>query len=197
MRIIAGTFRGRRLIGPSDDSTTRPITDRVKQSLFDRLAAEGRLEDAVVADLFCGTGSMGLECMSRGAAHVTFVDRDRDAIRRLKENLATLEVTDRATVLSVDALSAGLVEMLRRRPCGLIFVDPPYAMMYEAAGRSRVYAQVGRLAAACGDNAELVLRAERHIQLESVDGWPEPVMHNYGSMSLHHYLKRARAGEES
>ncbi|MHC4996742.1 MAG: RsmD family RNA methyltransferase, partial [Planctomycetota bacterium] len=83
MRIIAGDHRGRRLLGPEGKNTTRPITDRVKVSLFDRLAAAGRIEGAVVLDLFSGTGSMGLECLSRGARHVTFVDRDRVALDRL------------------------------------------------------------------------------------------------------------------
>ena len=81
MRIIAGEFRGRKLIPPQGDAT-RPITDRVKQSLFDILTP--RIDGARIYDLFAGTGSMGLECLSRGAAHSTFFEADRSALERLK-----------------------------------------------------------------------------------------------------------------
>src|SRR5215213_3035850 len=78
VRIIAGEFRGRRLLPPESDAT-RPITDRVKQSLFDILAPV--VEDAVVYDCFAGTGSMGLECLSRGARHATFFEADPSAAK--------------------------------------------------------------------------------------------------------------------
>src|SRR5687768_6336297 len=84
MRIIAGEFRGRRLLPPEGTDVTLPITDRVKQSLFDILAP--RIEGARVYDLFAGTGSMGLECLSRGAAHATFFEADRSAVQRLQKN---------------------------------------------------------------------------------------------------------------
>jgi len=99
VRIIAGEFRGRLLVEPRFD-TTRPITDRAKQSLFDILSPI--LEDAVVYDCFCGTGSMGLECLSRGARHATFFDMDRHALAGLKKNIETLGVQDRATVMASD-----------------------------------------------------------------------------------------------
>ena len=85
MRIIAGMHRGRKLLAPEGD-VTRPITDRVKQSLFDILSP--MREEAVVYDCFAGTGSMGLECLSRGAAAVTFFEADRSALSRLKKNSA-------------------------------------------------------------------------------------------------------------
>ena len=99
MRIIAGEFRGRLLVEPRFD-TTRPITDRAKQSLFDILSPI--LEDAVVYDCFCGTGSMGLECLSRGARHATFFDMDRHALAGLKKNIETLGVQDRAKIMAGD-----------------------------------------------------------------------------------------------
>ena len=92
MRIIAGTHRGRTLLAPADAETTRPITDRVKENLFNRLHSLGVLGYGRVLDVFCGTGSMGLEALSRGADHCTFVDRDRDAIDRLQQNLDTLGI---------------------------------------------------------------------------------------------------------
>src|SRR3954465_9465040 len=96
MRIIAGEFRGRRLLPPEGD-VTRPITDRVKQSLFDILTP--LLPDARVYDCFAGTGSMGLECLSRGAAHATFFEADRSAVQRLKKNISTMRVDDACEVV--------------------------------------------------------------------------------------------------
>ena len=99
MRIIAGEFRGRLLVEPRFD-TTRPITDRAKQSLFDILSPI--IEDAIVFDCFCGTGSMGLECLSRGARHVTFFDADRHALAGLKKNIETLHVQSRSKIMAGD-----------------------------------------------------------------------------------------------
>ncbi|MHB1155769.1 MAG: 16S rRNA (guanine(966)-N(2))-methyltransferase RsmD [Phycisphaerales bacterium] len=191
MRIIAGEYRGRRLVGPADAETTRPITDRVKQALFDRLAAAGRLEGAVVLDLFSGTGSMGLECLSRGAKHVTFVERDRDARQRLEENLRTLGAMDRATVMGSDALGMGLIAAAPGRwgPVGLIFVDPPYRMM-QGPEREKVEKQMTRLAEVTGEaEACLVLRVEKHTAMSAVEGWNEPMIYTYGSMKVCFYVR--------
>src|SRR5262250_426224 len=99
MRIIAGEFRSRPILAPKGEAT-RPITDRVKQSLFDILSP--RIEGARVYDCFAGTGSMGLECLSRGAIHATFFEADRSASRRLKQNIQTLNVSDRSWVVTED-----------------------------------------------------------------------------------------------
>src|SRR5689334_22888118 len=93
MRIIAGEFRSRTILPPATGAT-RPITDRVKQSLFDILSP--RIEGARVYDCFAGTGSMGLECVSRGAVHATFFEADRSAAALLRKNIATLGVRDRS-----------------------------------------------------------------------------------------------------
>src|SRR3954465_2988092 len=103
MRVIAGEFRGRRLLDPEQlpaGSVTRPITDRVKQSLFDIVTP--LLADAVVYDCFAGTGSMGLESLSRGARHATFFEVDRSALKRLKQNITTLGVGAESSVVATD-----------------------------------------------------------------------------------------------
>src|SRR5947208_16510520 len=100
MRIIAGQFRSRVLLGPLNAGTTRPITDRVKQSLFDMIAP--RLEGAVVYDCFAGTGSMGLECLSRGADRAVFFESNRSAVARLRQNISTLKVEKQADVVPGD-----------------------------------------------------------------------------------------------
>src|SRR2546421_10905270 len=99
MRIIAGEYRGRRLLAP-EGQATRPITDRAKQSLFDILAP--RIEGTVVYDCFAGTGSMGLECLSRGAAQAIFFERDRSAVGRLRLNVAALKVEARAQIIATE-----------------------------------------------------------------------------------------------
>ena len=129
MRVIAGEFRGRNLLAPASD-VTRPVTDRVKQSVFDILSPY--MDDAVVYDCFAGTGSMGLECLSRGASHATFFEADRSAVERLRRNIGTLKVEARSTVVSTDLFKWFITA--RRpgtRPADLIFLDPPYRFLNE------------------------------------------------------------------
>lgn len=131
MRIIAGEFRGRKLLPPASD-TTRPITDRVKQSLFDILTP--LLPDAVVYDCFAGTGSMGLESLSRGARRATFFETDRSAASRLRKNIALLEVTDRARIIDRDLFRWFADDRNAASPAervDVIFLDPPYRFVRE------------------------------------------------------------------
>jgi 16S rRNA (guanine966-N2)-methyltransferase len=127
MRIIAGQFRGRRLLPPETDAT-RPVTDRVKQSVFDILTPI--ISDSIVYDCFSGTGSMGLECLSRGAAHVTFFEADRSAGARLRSNIATLRMNDQCTVIAAD-LFRWFDEPKNRGQASLVFLDPPYRFLRE------------------------------------------------------------------
>jgi 16S rRNA (guanine966-N2)-methyltransferase len=128
MRIIAGEFRGRRLLPPVGEGT-RPITDRAKQSLFDILAPH--VEAARVYDCFAGTGSMGLEALSRGAAQVVFFESDRSAATRLRQNIDTLRVRDRSTVVTLDIFRWFAGARDTRNEIQLIFLDPPYRFLRE------------------------------------------------------------------
>jgi 16S rRNA (guanine966-N2)-methyltransferase len=120
MRVITGSARGRRL-KELEGMETRPTTDRVKEGLFSIIQFE--IEGRRVLDLFAGTGQLGIECLSRGAASAVFVDRRSDALKLIRENLKTTDLSDRASVISGDAL-----EFLksRRERFDLIFLDPPY-----------------------------------------------------------------------
>lgn len=187
MRVIAGKHRGRRLLGPVGTTTTRPITDRVKTALFDRLAAAGRLEGAVVADLFCGTGSLGIECLSRGARHVTFIERDRVARDRLTRNIESIGQSRDAAVLALDALSPGVASALADRGCTLAFMDPPYRLMANPREGRHVYRQIGRLASAMTNAGLIVLRLEARTTPEAVAPCAAPSIHRYGSMALCFY----------
>lgn len=121
MRVIAGTARGRRIEAPPG-TRTRPITDRAKESIFNMLASLGGVVDAEVVDLYAGSGSFGIECLSRGAARVTFVDRARAAGATIEANLVRLGFTDRAVVEV-----APVERVLDRLPAAdLAFCDPPY-----------------------------------------------------------------------
>src|SRR5277367_4459144 len=99
MRLIAREHRGRTLLPPPSDAT-RPITDRAKQSLFDVLSP--RIEGAQVADVFAGTGSMGLECLSRGASHAAFFELGKGALEALNKNIVALRLSGQSKVIPGD-----------------------------------------------------------------------------------------------
>ena len=121
MRIIAGQWRGRPLRAPSGQST-RPTADRTRETLFSMLASRlGSFEDLRVADLFAGSGALGLEALSRGAAFACFVENNRDALQALRDNAERLGALDRLTVLTGSALTLPKAE-----PFDLILADPPY-----------------------------------------------------------------------
>ena len=121
MRIIAGEWRGRTIEAPAGIAT-RPTADRVRETLFSMLASRlGRFEELRVADLFAGSGALGLEALSRGAASATFVESDAGAVAAIRRNAAKLGATDRIRVLAGSALSLPGAE-----PFPLIFADPPY-----------------------------------------------------------------------
>ncbi|CAH2601188.1 Ribosomal RNA small subunit methyltransferase D [Rhodovastum atsumiense] len=125
MRIISGAFRGRGLVAPQG-AVTRPTADRVRQALFDMLmhapwAGRDALVGRPVLDAFAGSGALGLEALSRGASHATFLDRDRAAIAALRANVAGFHAEDRATILLADATRPP-----PGTPCALVFLDPPY-----------------------------------------------------------------------
>ncbi|MEM9523579.1 MAG: 16S rRNA (guanine(966)-N(2))-methyltransferase RsmD [Pseudomonadota bacterium] len=129
MRIIAGTYRGRRLAALGKGDTVahlRPTSDRVRESLFSHLlggAYDDPVTDARVLDLFAGTGALGLEALSRGAAGVTFIDNGRAAWRLLSENIRLLGVQGRTNVLRQNAVELGRCGF---PPFSLVFLDPPY-----------------------------------------------------------------------
>ncbi len=127
MRIIAGRFRGTGLtpVGKGDAAAhLRPTSDRVRESLFSMLTHQDAIEGARVLDLFAGTGALGLEALSRGASHVTFVESGRAAQRLLRTNIARLRVEAETRILSTDATRLGDCPDER---FDLVFLDPPYA----------------------------------------------------------------------
>jgi 16S rRNA (guanine966-N2)-methyltransferase len=122
VRIIAGEWRGRPIAAPSGQAT-RPTADRVRETLFSMLASRlGSFEDLRVADLFAGSGALGLEALSRGAAAVTFVENNASANAALKSNVSKLGASERVQILPGSAFA-----LPRSAPFDLVLADPPYA----------------------------------------------------------------------
>ncbi len=125
MRIVAGSARGRKLLAPHTP-TTRPTSDRVREAIFNALySLDDAVSDASVLDLFAGSGALGLEALSRGAAHVTFVERDRHALPVLERNIdGTGADRDAVTVVRADALD--WLTSAAKRDFDVALLDPPY-----------------------------------------------------------------------
>lgn len=154
MRVIAGRLGGRRLQAPKGKATTRPTSDRVKEALFSTL---GDLHGAVVLDLFAGTGALGIEALSRGAARAVFVERDRAAVAAIRANLAALELDGSRAELRVgDARGALRAAREAGETYDLVFVDPPYDHAREWAGE---LAEL--LPAVLGPGARVVVESDR------------------------------------
>ena len=121
MRVVAGTLRGRPIVAPEGDAT-RPTTDRAREATFNSLMSLGAVEDAKVIDLFAGSGAMGIEALSRGAASCAFLERDRKALDSIRHNIKTLQLADNTTILSGDVMT----NVVALRNVDLVLADPPY-----------------------------------------------------------------------
>jgi 16S rRNA (guanine966-N2)-methyltransferase len=180
MRIVAGRHRGRVLESPPS-ADVRPTSDRARESLFNilehgKLASGGLspIRDAQVLDAFCGTGALGLEALSRGAARVTFLDSDAGALRLAKANAAKLGESERASFVQADATRppAGA-------PCTLIFLDPPY-------GKDLAAPSLAALAKGgwCAAGAIAVVETGLHEPLQPPDGFSASDERRYGKAKL-------------
>lgn len=122
LRIIAGEWRGRKLAAPEGDAT-RPTADRTRETLFSMLVSRiGSFEGLRVADLFAGSGALGLEALSRGAAHATFVEQDPAAIRAIRSNISALRAQAQCDLKAASVLTLGPA----KEPLDILFLDPPY-----------------------------------------------------------------------
>ena len=168
MRIIAGAWRGRQLEAPPGTGT-RPTADRTRETLFSMLASRlGTFEGLRVADLFAGSGALGFEAVSRGAASATFVERDASAIAAIKRNASSLGASEHVRILAGSALALPPSDAF-----DLIFADPPYApgsgtVAVDAVVKAAWLAEGGWISVetAHGDDVEpgpLVLDATRSV----------------------------------
>lgn len=194
MRIIAGEFRRRRLLA-SPGLTTRPITDRVKEILFER--TQDLFLDKRMADVFAGTGSLGLEALSRGARSVVFLENDRQAFELLKQNVAALRVEDRALCWRTDALTSsfrpkGVDELL---PFDVVFFDPPYRMAAGLTPQSRMGKALTRLAreGVTAASALLFFRLAKGTEIKVPPCWIHDRELAISSMEIHVFRKSPSA----
>jgi 16S rRNA (guanine966-N2)-methyltransferase len=180
VRVTGGALRGRRIRVPRS-AAVRPTSDRVREALFARL---GDLEDARVLDLFGGSGALGIEALSRGAAHCVFVERSPAVAAALQANLDALGVQGRAHVVRGEAAAA----LRRLGDAGgerfhLALLDPPYAEPETAARALRALATSGILA----PRATVVVEASRHGPLQPVEGLIAVDERRYGDTVIHRF----------
>jgi len=178
VRVIAGSAKGRRLIGP-DTRETRPLTDRAREGVFSALA--GLVDEAEVLDLYAGSGSIGIEALSRGAGRVVFVEKGREALAALRQNLTNLGF-ENVTVVGQD-----VGEFLRTATGGfdLIFFDPPWAM--DTAALAEQIKGADRLA---DDGAELVVHRRRADPAPPpAAGWRLLTTRRYGDGVIYRFEK--------
>lgn len=212
LRIIAGEFRSRHIATPPDAETTRPLPDRVRVAVFNMLA--GHIQGQKFFDVFAGTGSFGLEALSRGASEVVFVEKDRSVSRLIEKNIETLGVGDRSEVFLGDALGAGALSRCPR-PVHVVFFDPPYPLMQDAGSRARVFEQFVRCVELLDDDGFAIIRTpwpfvdHTEEETDEMDDEGEPIVrlhrtevglklagavgpetHAYGSTAVHWYARR-------
>jgi 16S rRNA (guanine966-N2)-methyltransferase len=194
LKIISGEYRSRQLLTPEGEDRTRPMTARVKESVFAML--HGWFKDARVLDLFAGVGTVGIECASRGAKEVVCIERDREVFRYLEHNIATIKCGDRVTAVQADAL--GPTALARSpKPVDLVFMDPPYALMIDEASRKLVLAQAARARALFAPKGFLILRTP--VDLDDAErtlpGFKGPESHRYkDDMWVYLYMPDSQEG---
>ena len=172
MRIIAGKWRGRTIAAPAGDAT-RPTSDRTREALFSMLASRlGSFEDLRVVDLFAGSGALGFEALSRGAAHAIFVEQDRAAADILRANAAKLGATVDVRAQSVSSL--GPVA----QPCDLLLFDPPYG----SGGGAALLERLTRLGWASAGAWASVETAKHEVV--SAGGWTVDAERIHGKAKL-------------
>ena len=166
MRVVAGDLGGRKLVTP-DGSDTRPTSDRVREAMFNSLFSLDAIEGARVLDAFAGSGALGIEALSRGALHATFVETGRDALAALRENLETLQLGAQGCVAPGDALAHLERTAAEGSHYDLVLLDPPYG-----------FDQWDELLAAVPVGARVVIESDREVIVP--DSWEVHRRKRYG-----------------
>ncbi|MEJ2410065.1 MAG: 16S rRNA (guanine(966)-N(2))-methyltransferase RsmD [Novosphingobium sp.] len=180
LRVVAGEWRGRKLATPEGDAT-RPTADRTRETLFSMLNSRlGSFEGLKVADLFAGSGALGLEALSRGAVYCLFVDQDAAAVRAIRRNIAALHAQSRSDVRASSALSLGPA----KEPLDLVLLDPPY----ETGAGSVAIDKLARLGW-IGEATWVSLETAKGESV-SIRGFETETMRDVGKARLH-ILRRA------
>jgi 16S rRNA (guanine966-N2)-methyltransferase len=166
MRVVSGDLGGRKLVTPAG-SDTRPTSDRVREAMFNSLFSLDAIEGARVLDAFAGSGALGIEALSRGALHATFVESGRDALAALRENLETLQLDAQGRVVPGDALAHLERAAAEGHHYDLVLLDPPYG-----------FDQWDELLAAIPVSARVVIESDREVVVP--DSWEVHRRKRYG-----------------
>ena len=197
MQIISGRFRHRKLLA-SPGLTTRPITARTKESLFEHL--NPWLPDARVADVFSGTGTMGLESLSRGAKSVLFIEQDRVAIDLLRKNIEALKIKDETFVWQTDVLRTSYRPKEREAflPFDVVFFDPPYKMVSQIKPATMLFKSLERIAdeRVTAPDALVLLRTDENAKFELPRAWEIQRNLEYSNMNVFWLRKTGRVSAE-
>ena len=180
MRVIGGTYRSRRLAAPRG-LATRPTSDRMRETLFNVLAP--RIEGAVFADLYAGSGAVGIEAISRGAGLVYFVDSAPSAVAAIRNNLAALKITSGFEILS-STVSAALHRLTERTRWSIVFLDPPYAAGDDYTGTLSGIAH----------SADSLLTPDGMVIAEHSRKMLQPLAEQYGPLKRYRVLEQGDAG---
>ena len=181
MRIVGGKYRHRIIIYPDDASHTRPTKDRVREAIFSAL---GDISGARVLDLYAGSGAMGLEALSRGASHATFVDISLVAIKVIKDNIANLKI-DNSEYEVIKNRDINALEFLKQKceKFDLIILDPPY----EEGQYEDIVTKLNN-DGLLSENAIIVMEANRPIKLENID-YKKNKEYHYGEIMVFIYWR--------
>lgn len=192
MQIVAGRFRHRKLeTNPGD--TTRPILTRVKIALFDRI--QPLLKGALVADVYSGTGTIGLEALSRGAHRITFFEQDAKAFQLLRKNIASLKVEDETITWRTDVTKCSFKPKIKSNdryvPFDVVFFDPPYAHLNQLAPGTMLFRSLQRLARSevSAPDANLFVRCDSGAEFAMPNCWQLVEKLVYSSMDVHWFEK--------
>lgn len=178
MRVITGTAKGRRLMTLEGDSVVRPTADRVKEALFSIIQFE--LEGASVLDLFAGSGQLGIEALSRGAAKATFIDKSRDAFEVVNQNLKITGLFSQAVVLNSDSL---VFLFNTKEKYDIIFIDPPY-------NNGTIEKALSGAVNVCSDNGIIICETGKIEELpETIGDFIKNKEYNYSKTKLTTYRK--------
>jgi len=170
LRIIGGDFRRRKLLY-NGDPATRPMKDRTREAVFNLVGPSIKGKHAV--DLFAGTGALGLEALSRGAARATFIERNIPATRVIRENVQMLEVEDRATILANDTFHWARTETLSGEADWAVFCSPPYSLYVDQ--NEEMLALITNIIDAAPSDSLIVVEADERFDMESL---PHPELWN-------------------
>lgn len=179
MRVITGSARGRKLATLEGADVTRPTSESVKEAVFSMIQFE--IENKVVLDLFAGSGQMGIEAISRGAKHCTFIESDRNAKAIIEQNVKTCKFENESTVISADAVSF----LSRNNSFDIVFVDPPYKS-------SLAQKVLGKINAVLTENAFVICETDFSENLpENPDGLKIVKEKKYGKTKITVYRKES------